>query len=288
LPLDEGYIDYVKDANDYAGPGDGGIIASGEEITADNLEALNEANGDKNISTGWNAIEFLLWGQDETAPSLNQAGNRPFTDYTTLVNADRRKEYLNVVTQMLVDDLEKLVDTWANGGTYNTVFKALSVEEALTNMATGPYFLASEELSNERMLASATSDGGINQSGQEDEHSCFADNTHRDVFTNALGIQNVLLGEFADGNIEDQDASLYGLIKDVDPAQAQKLKQAVQAAMYAMVVIDNKYNAGEHYDYLITLESETNPGPVIDGYNALKTLGEVINESLQKLGIYLI
>jgi len=31
---------------------------------------------------------------------------------------------------------------------------------------------------------------------QEDEHSCFSDNTHRDVVSNALGIQNVWLGQF--------------------------------------------------------------------------------------------
>ena len=31
---------------------------------------------------------------------------------------------------------------------------------------------------------------------QEDEHSCFSDNTHRDAVTNAQGIQNVWLGTY--------------------------------------------------------------------------------------------
>ena len=38
---------------------------------------LNEAGGETNISTGWHAIEFLLWGQDldDDGP-----GDRPASD----------------------------------------------------------------------------------------------------------------------------------------------------------------------------------------------------------------
>lgn len=38
---------------------------------------------------------------------------------------------------------------------------------------------------------------------QEDEHSCFSDNTHRDIVNNALGIENVWLGRYrrADGSM---------------------------------------------------------------------------------------
>ena len=33
---------------------------------------------------------------------------------------------------------------------------------------------------------------------QEDEHSCFADNTNADIIANALGVQRVYLGQYGD------------------------------------------------------------------------------------------
>ena len=50
--------------------------------------------------------------------------------------------------------------------------------------------LSRGELAGERLeVAMASRD-------QEDEHSCFSDNTHRDAVTNAQGIQNVWLGSY--------------------------------------------------------------------------------------------
>lgn len=74
-PLDEVFIDYV------VGDDSAGIIGHSSEFPAIDKRLLidqNEKGGESNISTGWHAIEFLLWGQDlsETGP-----GARPFTDY---------------------------------------------------------------------------------------------------------------------------------------------------------------------------------------------------------------
>ena len=60
-PLDESYIDYVE------GDMGAGIINKPDEfptIDADLIISLNEEGGEENVSTGWHAIEFLLWGQD--------------------------------------------------------------------------------------------------------------------------------------------------------------------------------------------------------------------------------
>ena len=81
-PMDEAYVDYVEDDPE------AGIINDAEgvpEITTDVIVAANEEGGETNISTGWHAIEFLLWGQDL---SEDGPGARPVTDYTTV--ADRR------------------------------------------------------------------------------------------------------------------------------------------------------------------------------------------------------
>jgi len=297
-PLNEAYIDYVSVKNGYTGQGgiyDNSIIAGTDAITKETLGNKNEdgGNDEKAISTGWHAIEFLLWGQDETNPADKIPGQRPYTDYVipmekknvaAVNNHARRGTYLKVVTELLVDDLKDLVDTWAEGGAYRDVFLALDENEALKNIILGPHFLASEELSFERMLASATSDVGIDNSGQEDEHSCFSDNTHRDVYMNAKGILNVLFGEYEDGGI-DTGASVYELVKQVDPVQAAKLKTAIDAAWAAIVVVDNTSKSGTPYDLMIVNESEQNPGIVLAGHYALKTLGDVITESAQKFDI---
>jgi len=117
-PLDEGLIDYVApsygEASDENPLYTANIIASrslrvGETthdlgtITYALLESLHEAGGvEANVTIGYHAIEFLLWGQDlnGTGPG---AGNRPFTDYTTAENAQRRAQYLRVVTDALVE-----------------------------------------------------------------------------------------------------------------------------------------------------------------------------------------
>ena len=72
-PMDEAYVDAVE------GKPKSGLINNPKfKITKANLAKFNERGGEENISTGWHAIEFLLWGQDrsETGP-----GDRSFTDY---------------------------------------------------------------------------------------------------------------------------------------------------------------------------------------------------------------
>jgi putative iron-regulated protein len=75
-PIDENYIDYVSNNPD------SGIINMPSEfpsITTDLIVSLNEKEGKQNISAGFHAIEFLLWGQDTNALT---AGTRSWRDYT--------------------------------------------------------------------------------------------------------------------------------------------------------------------------------------------------------------
>ena len=87
---------------------------------------------------------------------------------------------------MLVDDLTGLVKAWAPNNTknYRAQFEKGGVE-SVRKMVVGLGSLSRGELSGERMEVA------LNSQDREDEHSCFSDNTHRDIVTNALGIQNV-------------------------------------------------------------------------------------------------
>lgn len=192
-PLDEGYIDYVD------GNAEAGIINDPAiPITSDRLRAMNEENGEENISTGFHAIEFLLWGQDQRADG---PGTRPYTDYVVPANRPdsppyRRGQYLLTVAEILVHDLKRLVDAWApeNPHNYRAAFLQTQPAEAMRRVLTGIGTLSRSELAGERMaVALATRD-------QEDEHSCFSDITHMDIIQNARGIQNVYEGRYVRTN----------------------------------------------------------------------------------------
>ncbi len=193
-PLNEAHIDYVVDeagANDFTK----GFINGTGEINPTTVEAENENGGEANVATGYHAIEFLLWGQDITAPSENKAGQRAFTDFTDegdaedVPNADRRSAYLTVVGDLLVQHLGMVHGAWTAEGSYRGGFEADS-GAAFEKILTGMTILAGFETGGERLQAALTS------GDQEEEHSCFSDNTHRDMIQDVQGIANVWNGSY--------------------------------------------------------------------------------------------
>jgi putative iron-regulated protein len=230
-PLDESYIDYVK------GKAAGGIIANRKQpITKAALAKLNEKGGEENIATGWHAIEFLLWGQDFND---NGPGDRSFEDYVDgkSPHADRRRQYLLAVTELLVDDLRSLAGAWAPGApNYRARFETEGLE-AIRKMVVGIGSLSRGELAGERLEVA------MNTQDQEDEHSCFSDNTHRDVVLNATGIQNVWLGRYArrDGSVL-QGPSLQDLVAAADGQVADRTTGDIAATVAAAQAIQPPFD----------------------------------------------
>jgi putative iron-regulated protein len=210
-PLDEAYIDYVD------GDPEAGIVNDTEgvpEITTEALVAANEEGGETNISTGWHAIEFLLWGQDlsDTGP-----GERPVTDYTTAPNAQRRATYLSLLGQLLVDDLTSVRDQWApDADNYRADFVA-DPDQAISDIFRAMGALSQGELAGERIGVAYDS------KDQEDEHSCFSDNTTVDIAGNAKGIRMVYTADYP--GIDGPSLS------DAVAAVAPELDEALRASL---------------------------------------------------------
>ena len=210
-PLDEAYVDYVT------GKPKAGLVNTPKfKITKAALAKANERGGEENISAGWHAVEFLLWGQDqsETGP-----GNRSFEDFVKgkAENAERRAQYLTVATELLVDDLSAMAAAWAPGAkNYRAKFEK-GGKESVRKIIVGLGSLSRGELAGERMEVA------LNSQDQEDEHSCFSDNTHRDVVNNAKGIQNVWLGQYTrrDGS-KLEGPGVRDLVAAKNPALAEK------------------------------------------------------------------
>ena len=222
-PLDEAYVDYVE------GKPNAGLINDTKfKITKANLTEVNERGGEENIAAGWHAIEFLLWGQDL---SETGAGERSFEDYVDgkKPNADRRRQFLTVATDLLIDDLNYITKAWEPGKkNYRAQFEK-GGKESVRKIIVGLGSLSRGELAGERMEVA------LNSQDQEDEHSCFSDNTHRDAATNAKGIQNVWLGQYQrrDGS-QLQGPGVRDLVAAKDAALAAKttaqIAESVQGA----------------------------------------------------------
>ncbi|WP_341892475.1 imelysin family protein [Variovorax sp. YR752] len=230
-PLDESYVDYVK------GKAGTGLVNNRKVVISKaTLARYNERGGEENISAGWHAIEFLLWGQDQNDGG---PGNRSFEDYIDgkAANADRRRQYLLVATELLIDDLRYLVAAWApNARNYRAAFER-GGNESLRKIIVGLGSLSRGELAGERLEVA------LNTQDQEDEHSCFSDNTHRDVVSNALGIRNVWTGRYQrrDGSVLE-GPSPAALVAVKDAALAERVTKQIAASVAAAEAIQAPFD----------------------------------------------
>ncbi|MEP2689219.1 imelysin family protein [Maribacter dokdonensis] len=267
-PLDEAYIDYVE------GDVDAGIInnlADFPTLTKEILTGENGNGGEENVAIGYHAIEFLLWGQDLTAPSENLAGQRAYTDFVdggTAANQDRRREYLAIVADLLTDHLQIIIDEWS--GDYRSTFLALDEDEALDNIISSIAELSRSELAIERMAVA------LQNQDQEDEHSCFSDNTHRDIRLNLAGIVNVYAGTYGsvDGN------SLQDLIEEADADLATELDALLATAVTNVDATLDPFDLA-----IVDGESSVEGAKVQTAVQALVAFGDKLLEAKVALGI---
>ena len=265
-PLDEGLIDYVDvsyggatEENAFAALnviGTPKFVLSGSDIDATAItpdlisKTLQDADGViTNVSTGYHAIEFLLWGQDLNGNGPG-AGARPFTDYAiaaacTNGNCDRRAAYLQSATTLLVNDLEFMAAAWAPEGAARATVMADETAGILT-MLTGMGSLSYGELAGERMKL------GLMLNDPEEEMDCFSDNTHNSQYYDGLGIQNIYLGSYTrvDGTAVS-GPSLSELVAAADPAVNTQLTADLEATMAAMGAMKAAADAGMTYDQMI-------------------------------------
>ena len=299
-PLDEGLIDYV-DAS-YGGPSDENAFAalnvianptftlSGQDIDATSItpalleDTLQEADGvEANVATGYHAIEFLLWGQDLNGHGTG-AGDRPWTDYAmgddcTNGNCDRRGEYLTAATDLLISDLEYMAGASADGGEARTELMS-DADVGISAILTGMGSLSYGETAGERMRL------GVMLNDPEEEHSCFADNTHNDHYYNGVGIQNVYLGEYirVDGSLIT-GPSLSDLVAETDAALDAEMQGKLGDAVMALGRIKIAAEAGFAYDQMLERGNEAGEALIMGGVNGLIDQTRSIERVITALGV---
>lgn len=304
-PLDEGLIDYVK-ADDYQHElGNAGatanIIASnsinvgGETLdvatlTPELLADLNEVGGSEaNVATGYHAVEFLLWGQDLHGFE-DGAGERPVTDYAkgndcTNGNCERRAQYLDAVTDLLINDLEWMVAQWAPGTSdnYRAQLASANADEGIQKMLFGMGSLSLGELAGERMKVA------LEANSYEDEHDCFSDNTHNSHYYNGQGIQNVYTGTYrrVDGSVVS-GPSLSDLVEQTNPELDARLNRQLDASMEALALMKARAESSQNpmaFDTMIAPGNAEGTRIVNGAIMALVEQTGSIEQAARQLGI---
>ena len=301
-PLDENMIDYTIDAEGKKTSGNiidtiGKFNPGGEEskevditkITVDAITDLNENGGDANVASGYHAIEFLLWGQDQDYSNFLKdgitngalvSGIRPLKDFTTDKNAARRLAYLQVASEKLVEDLTVIKSAWekeisGTKGLYQAALKGelkgenasknIESSEALKQIIAGMGVFIKSELANERIAVAVLTPS------EEDEHSCFSDNTHRDIVNNYQGFKNILTATYKG---KKYGTSLLDAANDESKARILELMKSIEAKISN---IDEVAKTKEHFDYQIRPTSEQSK-VIVKLKNELRKLGdEMVN-----------
>ena len=266
-PLDEGLIDYVDTAW-YGDASDenrfytanvianetltyGGATVDATEITpallADELHEIDDIEA--NVATGYHAIEFLLWGQDlnGTGPG---AGARPASDFDvancTGGHCERRIDYLMASSSLLITDLEEMVANWDADGAARAALMEDPATLGLSAIITGLGSLSYGELAGERMQL------GLLLHDPEEEHDCFADNTHYSHYYNQQGMIAVYTGAYerVDGTVVE-GPSLGDLVADAEPSLNEEIMSRLTATTAAMDVMVETAETGMAYDQML-------------------------------------
>ncbi len=179
-PVDESYIDAVK------GSPNAGIINNRKDFPKLDERTLIDGNGkggERNVSTGYHAVEFLLWGQDFSTKSPGDRKAKEFASGTP--GGTRRGEMLQTLTQLMVKQTTELAKAWEPGAPYAKAFLAEKPEEIMRRILVGATSLLADEMAGERLIVA------LEKNDPEHEQDCFSDFSLEDMKANHVGVTRV-------------------------------------------------------------------------------------------------
>ncbi|MGO2212577.1 imelysin family protein [Psychrobacter alimentarius] len=320
-PLDEALIDYVSDTyeGEYSSKDNiinsesitvGSVKQDTSTITPELLAEMNEIGGSEaNVTTGYHAIEFMLWGQDTNGVNEG-AGNRPVSDYVTeagqctsgdTVNEDasiceRRGAFLKAAAQLLVNDLTAMEAEWQpeRDNTLRSDLMARKYDNGLRQVMYQMGSLALGELASERMQVAFVT------GSTEDEHECFSDLTHLSYANNARGIQNVFNGSYR--TVAGKTVGGYGVKNYLADTGNQEAAEKLAADFIKVenafnVIVEKGEKEGIKVDQMIATvgqaskqgisaeEQNTRRGWIENAITSLQELTDGIENAAKAVGI---
>jgi putative iron-regulated protein len=127
---------------------------------------------------------------------------------------------------------------------------------------------------------------GLMLNDPEEEHSCFADNTHNDHYFDGLGVQNVYLGEYVriDGSLVS-GASLSDLVAAKDADLDAEMQRKLSHTMMSLGRIKTAAEAGFAYDQMLERGNAAGEALVMGGVNGLIDQTRSIERVVTVLGL---
>jgi putative iron-regulated protein len=237
------------------------ISRSKAPITVKALAKANQKSAEHDVTTGYHAIEYLLWGAD---------GKRPYTEYSKgTVENDRRRAMLLATTSKLQSDLGQLSSQWskANRKSYRAKFLKLPEREALGRMVNGMAILAGKELPRDRI------ETPLAGKDPHDEQSDFSNTTTADFVSGVEGLAMLWRG---DGKFR----GLAGLVK------SRKAEVATQVDA-ALADLEAKSKALPNPWDVVFAKDATSPErkSADDFSSSLKALAEGLKSAGNALGV---
>jgi putative iron-regulated protein len=189
----------------------------------------------------------------------------------------RRRALLKAATDQLVEDLGVMANQWNStvANNYRREYISSNSPGRSTRLAmTGVVSFIQFELGRNRILST------LESFDPNREESAFSDNTHRDIYYNALGMRNILRGRY--GRIDStyvEGTSLLEIFEEFDEEEAEQITNLMQE----IITLASEIEAP--YDYAVSLEQETQEGPISDLQFKLERLGIRITELSAEMGM---
>lgn len=212
-PIDPAFVDSTHTSPD------GGIINDDSvSLNFRHLAQLNQADDPRQVTTGFHAIELLLWGE---------SGERSASDFTAGDgHNDRRRDYLTAVARLLVNDLGTLVAAWAPGANnYRASVEAMDQRNAIGRAFNGMAVLIGYEVPLRRIGA------GLFPSNENFQESPFSRTSDADIRSSFEGARRVYF-----------DAGFDALVAEQAPDLAADVSAAFERADAAVAELAPPYS----------------------------------------------
>ena len=304
-------IEFLLWGQDLNASGPGARPASDFVVVSD-APAIGQFKGRSKDSSDANSP--LLAQLANPAKGLHDGGNLiNIAEVEIEDDVTRRRDVLAYMADLLVDHIAQVRDDWDKdkAGSFASQLADGSIDahDALGFITNGFFFIAGDELAIERISVAMTIANDLNEMtqthptdgkttgesrSQELEHSCFSDNTHRDIYLNALGVQYLWLGIWDDLEGDNNDVATSGgngikdLLAAVNPTLEADVTTKIQAALDACEAIsDLAEDDNIPFDQQVLIGTNGRRTTVQAAITALSEAAEAIESAAQSLGLSL-
>jgi len=133
---------------------------------------------------------------------------------------------------------------------------------ALRQILSGMGAFIKSEVANERIAVAVLTPS------EEDEPSCFSDNTHRDIATAYAGFKNLLLGRY-----KGVEGSSF--LDKVDSKTKEKIEKLMHSIEEKIATIDRVATTTAHFDYQIRPDNPQSR-VIVKLKNKMRRLGDMM------------